>query len=126
MLKSKETSFNHKIIFSVVCSLLFCSCEKNLNTIGTELTVKTDSTGIHIINNMAIPINFLVVEINTAARIEWAVHCDGTNINPGDSRDITYSEILGYTAGCELIIYWWYCLPNSKPGPVNNITITAY
>jgi hypothetical protein len=96
-----------------------------LNTIGTELTVRTDSSGIQIINNMAQPINIFVVEINTVARIEWAVHCDGTNINPGDSRDIAYSEILGYYTGCELIVYWWYCLQDSKPGPVNNITITA-
>jgi hypothetical protein len=97
-----------------------------LNTIGTELLVKTDSTGIQITNNMAQPINFFVVEINTAARINWAAVCDCTNINPGDSRDITYSKILGYSAGCELIVYWWYCLQNSNPGPVSNIIVTAY
>ena len=114
------------IFFAIVCLLFFYCCEKNLNIIGTELTVKIDSTGIQIINNMAQPINFFVVEINTAAQINWAAGCGHTNINPGDSRDITYSKILGYYAGCKLIIYWWYCLQNSNPGPVSNTIVTAH
>jgi hypothetical protein len=126
MLKSNEISFNHMIVISVVCLFYFCYCEKNLHTIGTELTVKTDPTCIQIINNMAQPINFFVVEINTAAQIEWAAGCGRTNINPGDSRDIAYSEILGYTTGCKLIVYWWYCLQNSTPGSVSNIIINTY
>lgn len=120
--------FNLKFINAILCLQLVACSKGVLNTSDDEgLTAQATSNDILVTNRTHEPVYLFMVERNTAARLDWIPGCAENNgLNPGESKYFAYENIFGYSENCEVIVYWWHCDSNSKPGLMNYIIIKAY
>jgi hypothetical protein len=91
--------------------------------VGTEttgdngVTILAGRSSVLVTNFTPNKINYFAVEKQSSAFIDWITQCDdGTAILPHHSKEIAYSNILGYHQPCDILFYWWHCVPTPNGG----------
>jgi hypothetical protein len=60
---------------------------------------------------------YVLIESETATRVDWANPSTCLNVAPRAAASIPYAQIMGYEPGdAEAILYWWHLQPAASGG----------
>jgi hypothetical protein len=66
-------------------------------------------------NSSASAVFYIVIENETATRIDWIPCADASRclqVTPHSEKTVPNSDIIGYTPGDQqAIVYWWHLVP---------------
>ena len=123
------------ILFSLLAgigffSIVFHSCRDlgdNNAYVGAEgLTVRATATSLLITNRSAETVYYFAVEEVTYTVIDWIQTCNfETSVPVGSTKEVSYTQILGYKHGCKIVLVWWQCSGTmvGRPGGVRTLVI---
>jgi hypothetical protein len=89
---------------------------------GVQL--RAASSSLYVTNNTAETIYYFGVERQTSAVVDWITGCDTKyTVQSRITREIPYSEIVGFKKGCQAFFYWWHCSGTAidRPGAFRTI-----
>ena len=92
----------------------FFGCEKDLTGSSVDVngvSITTGDDNFSIRNGTDKKIHLVLIEKETSDLVDWVPYCLDTGhvISPGETEQILFSTIHGYTEGCHVIVWWWSC-----------------
>lgn len=104
----------NKILVGVLTLLLtftFSGCSNGIfgtNSGSGEIQIDLTESSLLVKNEFPEPVYYFVVESGTAAAILWAPTSSEENrINPGQQKEIKFTDIYGYEDEARILFYYW-------------------
>ena len=105
---------NRYVVGALLVSVAACSSP----TGPFQVTARTQSLKLE--NSGVVPVYYVLIESETATRVDWAPCTDPsacTHVAPRAATSIPYEQIMGYEPGdAEVILYWWHLEPAPAGG----------
>ena len=103
--------------------LVNCSNDSNL-TNGEEVVVSLLAEGVKLANFTSSKISYFLIDQETAAIVDWIPTCHSDyQIDAYRSKTVKYNDIMGFTPGKNIIVYYWEC-PLQEDLQISNIVLS--